>query len=168
MIVLVICRIIRVFCCYYGDIEQNKAGLKLYRLTANAILKKTIKCSPLTNRKISVTELSKMMHSDCSVLQLYPPKLSYMIENGIAFVVLSGTIIWTSGIPGIIAILLLGANFLFRYLFRKLMMSTEREINIKAKERIKFTIEVINIIKFIKANALESCYFNRLRELRIS
>lgn len=124
VIAIVVCRLIRVLGCYYGDIEQNKAGLKIYRLMANAILKKTINCSPLTNKNISSAELSKMMHSDCSVLQMYPAKLSYMIENGVAFVVLSGTIIWVSGLIGIIGILLLGANFLFRYLFRKLMMST--------------------------------------------
>ena len=32
--------------------------------------------------------------------------------------------------------------------------------------RISTTIETFNIIKFIKANALESCYYNKLRDLR--
>jgi hypothetical protein len=34
-------------------------------------------------------------------------------------------------------------------------------------QRIKATIEALNIIKLIKVNSLESCYFNKLRQLRI-
>ena len=36
------------------------------------------------------------------------------------------------------------------------------------KDRVSNTIEVFNIIKLIKANALECCYFNKLRGLRLA
>lgn len=126
----------------------------MYRLTTNTILKKTILCSPLTNKDISVTALSNMMHSDCSVMLMYPAKLSYLIENLVSFVLLSGIIVYVSGLPGLIGILCVGANLLFRYFFKKFTQNVDKALNIRTKERTSFTIEVFNIIKFIKANAL--------------
>lgn len=126
----------------------------MYRLAANAILKKTILCSPITNKNISAAGLSNMMHADCSVMLLYPSKLSYFIENVVSFVLLSGIIIFVSGLPGIIGIICIGCILIFRYAFKKLTNKVDNDLNICSKARVRFTIEVFNIIKFIKANAL--------------
>ena len=91
----------------------------MYRLMSNAITKKTFNCSPLTNKNISVTEMSKMMHSDCAMLLVYPAKLSLVMDNAVLFVILSGTILFVAGIPGLIGILLTAANLAIRFLFRK-------------------------------------------------
>lgn len=126
---VVLCRLLRTFGCYYGEIQQNKAGLKMYRLVTNSILKKTILCSPLTNKNISTTELSKMMHTDCSVLLMYPAKLSYFLENVLSFIALSGIVLFVSGLPGLIGILLIGANLFFRILFKKVINKVEKTLN---------------------------------------
>lgn len=85
---------------------------------------------------------------------MYPAKLSYLIENLVSFVLLSGIIVYVSGLPGLIGILCVGANLLFRYFFKKFTQNVDKALNIRTKERTSFTIEVFNIIKFIKANAL--------------
>ena len=43
----------------------------------------------------------------------------------------------------------------------------DKDLLIVTNKRIKTTIEIFNIIKFIKANALECCYFNKLRDIRL-
>lgn len=163
---VIVCRIIRVYCGYYGEILQNQAGVKMYRLLSNAIVKKTFKCSPLTNKKISVTHLNKMMDTDCSILLLYPAKLAYFIENILVFVILSVLVIYVASWPGVIGISLVALNLLFRFYFKKTINDMDKDLVVLTNRRIKTTIEVFNIIKFIKANALESCYFNKLRDLR--
>ena len=121
VLAVVICRIFRTFCCYYGEIKQNKAGLKMYRLMVNAIVKKTIACSPLTNKNISATQLSKTMQTDCSLLLLYPVKLSFFIENIISFVMLSAIILYAAGFAGFIGICMVGTYLIFRFLFKKVI-----------------------------------------------
>lgn len=142
--------------------------MKLYRLVSNTILQKTFQVSPLTNKKISITHLNKMMDSDCSLLMMYPAKLAYFIENIICFVILSIFVIYVAGLPGIIGITLVAANLFLRMLFKKKINVMDKDLGVLTNMRIKTTIEVFNIIKFIKANALESCYFNKLRGLRLT
>lgn len=139
----------------------------MYRLVSNAIVKKTFKCSPLTNKKISVTHLSKMMDTDCSILLMYPAKYAYFIENILCFLLLSVLVIYVASWPGVIGIFLVAANLFFRFLFKKAINDMDKDLAVKTNQRINTTIEVFNIVKFIKANALECCYFNKLRQLRL-
>lgn len=138
--IVVGCRIIRVYCGYYGEILQNQAGVKMYRLVANAIVKKTFRCSPLTNKKISVTHLNKMMDTDCSILLMYPAKLAYFIENILCFLILATLVILVGGWPGVIGICLVGANLIFRFLFKKIINNMDRDLLVVTNKRIKTTI----------------------------
>jgi len=109
-----------------------------------------------------------MMDTDCSILLLYPAKLAYFIENIMVFVILSVLVIYVASWPGVIAISLVAANLFFRFLFKKSINDIDKELGVQTNRRVKTTIEVFNIIKFIKANALECCYFNKLRDLRLA
>ena len=139
----------------------------MYRLVSNAIVKKTFNTSPLTNKNISVTHLNKMMDTDCSILLMYPNKLAYFIENILCFVILSALVIYVASWPGVIGIALVAANLFFRFYFKRAINVMDKDLSVLTVARIKTTIEVFNIIKFIKANALESCYYNKLRQLRL-
>lgn len=91
----------------------------MYRLITNALLKKTILCSPLTNKNISETELTKTMQTDCYMFLIYPAKLSFFLENLVTFFTLSAIILYSAGFAGFIGILLLTATMLFRFVFKK-------------------------------------------------
>ena len=164
---IVLSRIIRVYCGYYGDILQNQTGVKMYRLTMNVVVKKTMNCSPTTNKEISATNLNKMVDTDCSILLMYPAKSSYFVENILCFVMLSVLVIYVASWPGVIGIGLVAANLFFRFLFKKAINNMDVDLAVLTKERVSNTIETFNIIKFIKANALECCYYNKLRGLRL-
>ena len=84
------------------------------------------------------------------------------------FVILSVLVIYVASWPGVIAISLVAANLFFRFLFKKSINDIDKELGVQTNRRVKTTIEVFNIIKFIKANALECCYFNKLRDLRLA
>lgn len=81
-----------------------------------------------------------MMHTDCSVLLMYPAKLSYFLENVLSFITLSGIVLFVSGLPGLIGILLIGANLFFRILFKRVINKVEKGLNERTKERVKATI----------------------------
>ena len=140
LIGVVLTRIIRVCCGYYGDIIQNQIGVKMYRLAANAIVKKTLKCSPLTNKKISPTNLNKMMDTDCSILLMYPQKYSYFIENILCFILLSALVIYVATWPGVIGIVLIAANLFFRLLFKKAINAMDRDLAVLTNNRVSTTI----------------------------
>ena len=91
----------------------------MYRLVSNAVVKKTFKCSPLTNKKISATNLNKMVDTDCSILLMYPVKYAYFIENILCFVLLSVLVVYVASWPGVIGISLVAANLFFRFLFKR-------------------------------------------------
>ena len=138
--ITVACRIIRVYCGYYGDILQNQVGVKMYRLVSNTIVKKTFRSSPLTNKKISVTHLNKMVDTDCSILLMYPVKLTYFIENILCFVILATLVVVVSSWAGVIGIALVGANLIFRFLFKKIINNMDKDLLIVTNKRIKTTI----------------------------
>jgi ABC-type multidrug transport system fused ATPase/permease subunit len=98
---------------------------------------------------------------------MYPAKLAYFMENILCFVILSTLVIYVASWPGVIGIALVSANLFFRFLFKRIINKMDKDLGVITNLRVKTTIEIFNIIKFIKANALESCYFNKLRGLRL-
>ena len=90
------------------------------------------------------------------------------MDNILCFVILAVLVIYVASWPGVIGISLVAANLFFRFLFKKAISNIDKDLGVLTNRRIKTTIEVFNIIKFIKANALECCYFNKLRDLRLT
>lgn len=109
-----------------------------------------------------------MMHNDCYNIISYPPKLGVMVEMIITHICLPIIAIYVAGVPGVIGIALLFIAIFTRFIFKKHLAAGDKRISFLSNQRIKATIEVFNIIKLIKVNSLESCYFNKLRELRIA
>ncbi len=107
-----------------------------------------------------------MMHNDCYNIINYPARLGVMIEMIITHTCLPVIAIYVTGVPGAIGIALLFIAIFLRFIFKKYLAAGDKRINSLSNQRIKATIEVFNIIKLIKVNSLESCYFNKLRELR--
>ena len=119
---------------------QNQAGVKMYRLASNAVVKKTLKCSPLTNKKISATNLNKMVDTDCSIILLHPTRYATFIENILNFILLSALVVYVSAWPGVIGIVLIGANLFFRFLFKRAIGSMDKDLAVLTKDRVSTTI----------------------------
>ena len=107
------------------------------------------------------------MDTDCKNVMMYPNKHCYYIENILSFICLSWLIVYVASWPGVIGIILVGVNLIFRFYFKHKLVVMDDDLEKFTKARVMTTIEVINIIKFIKANALEACYYNKLRQLRL-
>jgi ABC-type multidrug transport system fused ATPase/permease subunit len=91
-----------------------------------------------------------------------------MFYEGIyQYIFLTAVVIYIAGMSGFIGMILLSLYGFIRYFLRFQAKSLEQELNTETEKRIKKTFEVFSIIKFIKANALESSYFNKLRNIRI-
>lgn len=55
----------RPFLTNYADNQLQVVGLKMYKLISEAIVRKSLSCSVLSNKKITISEMSKIMHIDC-------------------------------------------------------------------------------------------------------
>jgi hypothetical protein len=122
----IFCRFLRIYCCYAGEIKLNEAGLKIYRLGANCLIKKSLRCSPLSNKNISSTMLSKLMHTDCECLLIYPSKIGFALENVFSMVIVSCLAVYVAGLPGLIGILLFLSYMAVRACFKKLINKVEK------------------------------------------
>jgi len=129
VITVVMCRLLRVFCCYYGEMSLNEIGLKMYQLVSLIITKKTLKCSPLSNKNIKSSELTKMMHTDCYNIITYPARIGVMVENTITHICLPLIAVHVAGLPGLIGILLLFTALFLRFAFKKMLATGEKKIN---------------------------------------
>ena len=138
----------------------------MMRLVSNALVTKVLKYSPLTNKSITVAEISKLMDTDCPLIKIYPIKLAFLLEQIIGIILLSVTIIYVSGVAGLIGICIFGVSIFMRTFLKILKENSDKEMGIWTNKRVKASIELFNIIKFIKTTALESFYFNKLRSLR--
>jgi hypothetical protein len=87
-----------------------------------------------------MTKLSKMMHTDCSMLIIYPTKLGSAIENTINQIISSAIIVYVSGLAGFIGIVFLLITMLIRYLMKKKIDDTGKELNMLSNKRITSTI----------------------------
>lgn len=91
----------------------------MYQLVSLAITKKTLKCSPLSNKNISASDLTKMMHNDCYNIITYPAKIGVMLEMTITHICLPVIAVYVAGMPGAIGIGLLFTVLVMRFLFKK-------------------------------------------------
>ena len=112
----------------------------MYKLVAKTIVMKTLKCSPLSNKNISMTKLSKMMHTDCSMLIIYPSKLGLAIDHTLNQIISSAIVIYVSGFAGLIGILFLLLTMLLRYLMKIKIDEAAKELNMLSNKRITSTI----------------------------
>lgn len=131
---------LRIICGYYSDMKLNEIGLRMYHLVCMAVTSKTLSCSPLSNKKISSSQLTKMMHNDCYNIINYPSKMGVLIEMIITHTCLPIIAIYVAGVPGAIGIALLFAAIFLRFIFKKQLAEGDKTINYLSNLRIKATI----------------------------
>ena len=97
----------------------KEIGLEMYRLTAYAIIKKTLRCSPLSNQNLSVSDMTKMMHNDCAMILNYPAKLAQLLDYSLNIIISTTIVIYVSGLSGFLGFLVLFVTLFFRFLVRQ-------------------------------------------------
>lgn len=112
-------RILKILFLFYGEMKLKEIGLKMYRLTAYAAIRKTLRCSPLSNQNLSISEMTKMMHNDCTMIMNYPANLAQLLDYGLNLIISAAIIISISGLSGFLGLIVLFVTLFFRFLVRQ-------------------------------------------------
>lgn len=97
----------------------KEIGLEMYRLTAYAIVRKTFRCSPLSNQTLSVSDMTKMMHNDCAMIMNYPTKLALVLDYSLNIIISTAIVIYVSGLSGFLGLLFMFATLFVRFLVKQ-------------------------------------------------
>ena len=109
------------FLTNYADNCLHEVGLKMHQLISLAIIRKSLSCSTLSNKNITISEMSKIMHIDCEKLLHYPIKNASVVEGGLYFVLLSTLVVYLAGWPGLIGLICLSLLVSIRYCMKKIV-----------------------------------------------
>jgi len=93
----------------------------MYQLISEAIIRKSLNCSTLSNKKITVSEMSKIMHIDCEKLMYYPIKNASVVEGVLYFILLSALVVYLAGLAGAIGLVCLSLLVSIRYCMKKII-----------------------------------------------
>jgi ATP-binding cassette subfamily C (CFTR/MRP) protein 2 len=133
---------------------------------ALGMVKKSLKYSVLCNKKFKMGELANLLQVDCFRLGQFPKNLSnviniiYVLIFSIAFMAF---LVQAAFLSGFGVILIASAVNL---LISRRNAGYQKDIANATDERMKATNEVFNNIKFIKVNAWEEYFYDKLQRLR--
>jgi len=112
-------RILKILFSFYGEMKLKEIGLEMYRLTAYAIIRKTLRCSPLSNQHLSISEMTKMMHNDCTMIMNYPTKIALVLDYSLNIIISAAIVIYVSGLSGFLGLLFMFATLFVRFLVKQ-------------------------------------------------
>ena len=140
ILIIVVSRVFRILFSFYAEMKLKELGLRMYRLTVYAIIKKTFRCSPLSNQNLSVSQMVKMMHNDCFMVMSYPNKLALVLDYSANLFISTAIIIHVSGISGLLGLLFLFSTLLIRFLVKQKVDAIGERLEKLSSARIKATI----------------------------
>ena len=141
-------------------------GLNIGNTMALSMVKKSLKYSVLCNKKFKMGELANLLQVDCFRLAQFPKNMSqvlnivYVLIFGICFM---AYLVQASFLAGFAVIFI--ASLLNMIISRKVAVY-QKGIADSTDNRMKATNEVFNNIKFIKVNAWEEYFYDKIEFLR--
>lgn len=162
---LVIVCLVRFFRCFF----DGHAGYLLTNLGADigntmtlAMVKKSLKYSVLCNKKFKMGELANLLQVDCFRLGQFPKNFSSVINIIYVLIfslVFMGFLVQASFLSGFGVILI---ACVINMLVSRKNVVYQKSIANSTDDRMKSTNEVFNNIKFIKVNAWEEYFYDKL------
>ena len=129
--------------------------MKLFRCISQAVVDKTFEVSLSSSQEIlTISNLSKLIHLDLEKILSYPYKVAYVRVNIVTALLNLGAIFFLLGWVGFIACLIYFVLFMGNLVHKWKADDLEIELMKSRDIRIKSTMELMSIIKFIKVNAL--------------
>ena len=166
LIIVSLVRFFRSFFEGHGGYKLVLLGLNMGNTMALSMVKKSLKYSVLCNKKFKMGELANLLQVDCFRLAQFPKNMSqvlnivYVLIFGICFM---AYLVQASFLAGFGVIFL--ASLLNMIVSRK-VAAYQKGIADSTDNRMKATNEVFNNIKFIKVNAWEEYFYDKIEFLR--
>lgn len=166
LIITPICRFLRSFFDAHGIYLLGVIGTDISNCVALGMVNKSLRYSTLCNKKFKMGEISNLMQVDCFRLSMYPKSL-----NGVIFVsyVLIFSIVFMAVLVKYAFLAGFGVLFIasaVNMVISKYTTKNQMEIAQATDNRMKITNEVFNNIKFVKVNAWEEYFYDKLMARR--
>lgn len=162
LIIVCLVRFFRSFFDGHAGYLLNNLGADIGNTMALGMVKKSLKYSVLCNKKFKMGELANLLQVDCFRLGQFPKNLSSVI-NIIYVLIFSlifmGFLVQASFLSGFAVIIV--ASIVNMLVSRK-NAAYQKSIADSTDNRMKATNEVFNNIKFIKVNAWEEYFYDKL------
>jgi ABC-type bacteriocin/lantibiotic exporter with double-glycine peptidase domain len=156
------CRFLRSFFDAHGIFNLSMLGTDISNSIAIGMVNKSMNYSILCNKKFKMGEISSLMQVDCFRMSLFPKSF-----NSIIFIsyVLIFAIVFMAVLVG--PAFLAGFGVLFvasaiNMVISRYTAQYGKEVAQATDNRMKITTEVFNNIKFIKVNAWEEYFYDKL------
>lgn len=166
MIITPLVRFFRTFFDTHGAYQLAVLGCDISNCVALGMVNKSLRFSTLCNKKFKLGEISNLLQVDCFRLSVYPKAI-----NTVFFV--SYTLIYACVFMGVLVQAAFLAGFGVLFIASGINMVLSRSTSKYQKEyangtdaRMKITNEVFNNVKFVKVNAWEEYFYDKLIKRR--
>ncbi len=166
MVITPIVRILRTFFDTHGSYRLAVLGCDISNCVALGMVNKSLRYSTLCNKKFKLGEISSLMQVDCFRLSIFPKSI-----NTVFFV--SYTLIYAIVFMAVLVQVAFLAGFGVLFVASVINMIISRSTSKYQKEfadatdaRMKITSEVFNNVKFVKVNAWEEYFYDKLIKRR--
>jgi ABC-type transport system involved in cytochrome bd biosynthesis fused ATPase/permease subunit len=159
-------KLVKPFLRVCAEGRLRRIGQKMHSILSMAVISKTLKVSLLSSQSVTSSELLKIMQIDMERIIAYPEVSSYLWVNYYTIIFNILLIVFLFGWAGFAGIIVLLLTLSLRVCFKKIIDKYEEELGRETSSRVQKTVDIFNIIKFIKVAALEIPYYLKLVELR--
>jgi len=166
LILIPFIRFTRSFFDGHGMFTDNCVGTEISNSVSIGMVNKAMRYSVLCNKAFKLGEISSLMQVDCFRLSLFPRNFNaiilicFCLIFGIVFM---GVLVSYSFLAGFAVLFVIS---FFNVLISKFTSKNQQEFSKATDERMKVTNEVFNNIKFIKVNAWEEYFYDKLMARR--
>jgi ABC-type multidrug transport system fused ATPase/permease subunit len=146
----------------HGGYKLTVIGCDVSNCVALGMVNKSLRFSTLCNKKFKLGEISSLMQVDCFRLSLYPKSF-----NGIIFIIyvllfalaFMGVLVHYSFAAGLLVLIIAS---IVNMSISKCTASYQKDLAIATDNRMKITNEIFNNIKFVKVNAWEEYFYDKV------
>jgi ABC-type multidrug transport system fused ATPase/permease subunit len=161
-------KIIKTFLTMHAEYNLKKIGGQFFSCLCYSLTSKSLKKINFAKGEPTISEISKLAQYDCSKVIEYPSILSDAVFELYSFIFTMMCLFYVANWEGLVSCVVLLVLQMIRYIMMGVFKKYQKKVNEEASKRIKKSTETINNMKFIKVNALENLFFNKLNDLRSS
>jgi ABC-type multidrug transport system fused ATPase/permease subunit len=159
-------KVIKIFLTMHSEFILKKVGSSIFSCICYSLTEKSLLRIEPTKGELSISQKAALAQYDCSKVIEYPSILTAVIFEMYSFVFTMLCMFYITGWQGLISCVLLLFLQMIRYVMINVVKRYQKLVNASASSRIKKSTEIVNNMKFIKVNALENLFFNKLNDLR--
>lgn len=162
MVITPILRFLRSLFDAHGAYQLTTLGCDISNCVALGMVNKSLKFSTLCNKKFKLGEISSLMQVDCFRLSLYPKSFNgiifviYVLLFSIAFM---GVLVHFAFVAGLLVLVIAG---IVNMCISKFTAAYQKDLALGTDNRMKITNEIFNNIKFVKVNAWEEYFYDKV------